>query len=74
MDLKERATNLEDNYSELRGHAYLLKLFLDDIMRQDLVVSDIQRTALDSISAYLLQSVDSLKYDINHLISYAMKN
>ena len=72
MDLKERATNLEENYAELRGYAYLTKLFLDDLARDNIDLGADRQAVLDSLSSFGLQKVSDLQFDIKHLVENVM--
>lgn len=72
MELKERACNLEQNYAELRGCSYLVKLFLDDLTRNNIDIGSDRQAGLDLLSAHEIQRVEDLQFDIQYLVAHVL--
>ena len=66
MTTKERATNLQENYCELRGYSYLFAIFYKHLCNSNILDNDVS-TAFDSLSSFITQKIDDLEYDIEHL-------
>ena len=73
-NLKECASNLEDNYLDLVGYAYTFDLWLKDFSSSHIDIGIQRDSALDFISFFLLQKIDDLKFDISILVEYVMKS
>lgn len=73
MTIKERASNLEENYCELRGYSYLFNLLVNDIHSGEFTLSNDSLVALDTLHAFITQKIGELEIDLGKVIAEVVK-
>ena len=74
MTLYERAQNLQENYSELIGYAYLARLIKNDMSTVDGEYTDEMLSAVSTIFGFMLQKIGDLKYDLKYLVADVLES
>lgn len=73
MTVKERVSNLEENYCELRGYSYLLNLMHRDIHSGDFKLTNDSLVAMDALYSFIMQKIGDLDCDLGILLAELLK-